>query len=224
MKTATHKIFFVFAFALLLTACAPAKTPHPLVTSTAPPLLPDDEPPPLGAQLEFSTDFSIHNVPYSDILSGGPPKDGIPPLDSPQFVSVSEADSWLEAVEPVILIEVNGDARAYPIQILIWHEITNDIVGGLPLTITFCPLCNTAIAFKRAINGQVLDFGTTGRLRYSNLIMYDGPVFLLHHLSTRKQDEISQIVSHNKSSRRVVGRSGYSSLCRRNLCARHSWL
>jgi hypothetical protein len=173
MKTASHKITFVLAFALLLTACAPAKTPHPFVTSTAPPLLPDDEPPPSGAQSEFSTDFSIHNVPYSDIFSGGPPKDGIPPLDSPQFVSVPEADAWLEAVEPVILIQVDGDARAYPIQILMWHEIANDTVGGLPLTITFCPLCNTAIAFKRTVNGQVLDFGTTGRLRYSNLIMYD---------------------------------------------------
>jgi hypothetical protein len=173
MKIASHKITFVLAFVLLLTACVPATTPHPLVTSTAPPLLPDDEPPPFGAQSEFSTNFSIHNVPYSDILSGGPPKDGIPPLDSPEFVSVPEADSWLKAVEPVILIEVEGDARAYPIQILMWHEIANDTVGGLPLTITFCPLCNTAIAFKRTVNGQVLDFGTTGRLRYSNLIMYD---------------------------------------------------
>jgi hypothetical protein len=184
MKSATHKTMFVLAFALFVTACAPAKTPHPLAASTPPPLLPDDEPPPFGAQLEFSTDFSIHNVPYNDILSGGPPKDGIPPLDSPQFVSVTEADSWLKAAEPVILIEVDGDARAYPIQILMWHEIANDTVGGLPLTITFCPLCNTAIAFKRTVNpstlplvtgqsGQVLDFGTTGRLRYSNLIMYD---------------------------------------------------
>lgn len=179
MKTATHKLTFVLAFALFLTAClspsggAPANTPPPPVTSTAPPLLPDDEPPPFGAQLEFSTDFSIHNVPYSEILSGGPPKDGIPPLDAPQFVSVPEADSWLKALEPVILIEVDGDARAYPIQILMWHEIANDTVGGLPLTVTFCPLCNTAIAFKRTVNGQVLDFGTTGRLRFSNLIMYD---------------------------------------------------
>ena len=63
--------------------------------------------------------------------------------------------------------------RAYPIQILIWHEIVNDTVGGEPLIVTFCPLCNTAIAFKRTFDGQVFDFGTTGRLRYSNLIMYD---------------------------------------------------
>jgi hypothetical protein len=137
------------------------------------PSLDPDESPPFGAPSQFETDFSKHSVPYSEILSGGPPKDGIPALKDPQFVSVSEADSWLKPVEPVILVQVEDDARAYPIQILIWHEIANDTVGGEPLVVTFCPLCNTAIAFKRTVNGQVLDFGTTGRLRYSNLIMYD---------------------------------------------------
>ena len=129
--------------------------------------------PPLGAESEFSTDFSKHSIPYSEVLSGGPPKDGIPSIDSPEFISVEEADSWLANVEPVIFVQVGEDARAYPIQILIWHEIANDTVGGLPLTITFCPLCNTAIVFEREVDGQVLDFGTTGRLRNSNLIMYD---------------------------------------------------
>jgi hypothetical protein len=71
------------------------------------------------------------------------------------------------------LVQVDGDARAYPLQILTWHEIVNDTVGGLPLTVTFCPLCNTAIAFERTLDGRVLDFGTTGRLRFSNLLMYD---------------------------------------------------
>ncbi|MEO7839866.1 MAG: DUF3179 domain-containing protein [Anaerolineales bacterium] len=137
-----------------------------------PTLLPD-EPPPARAESEFKTDFSKHNVPYSEILSGGPPKDGIPALKDPRFVSVSEAEAWLRPVEPVILVQVGNDARAYPIQILIWHEIANDTVGGEPLVVTFCPLCNTAIAFKRTVDGRVLDFGTTGRLRYSNLIMYD---------------------------------------------------
>jgi hypothetical protein len=128
---------------------------------------------PRGAAVEFSTDFSKHTVNYDEILSGGPPKDGIPAIDLPRFVSAEEADAWLKPVEPVILVEVGEDARAYPIQILMWHEIANDTVGGLPLTITFCPLCNTAIVFERRVDGQVLDFGTTGRLRYSNLIMYD---------------------------------------------------
>lgn len=137
------------------------------------PTLNPAEPPPARAESEFKTDFSKHSVSYSEILSGGPPKDGIPALEDPQFVSVPEADAWLKPAEPVILVQVGEDARAYPIQILMWHEIANDTVGGEPLVVTFCPLCNTAIAFKRTVNGRVLDFGTTGRLRYSNLIMYD---------------------------------------------------
>ena len=179
---------FVFVALLFLSACAPAvstviptdvrSSPVPndnfsaVDDSVTPTFLPD-EPPPARAQSEFKTDFRKHSVLYSEILSGGPPKDGIPALKDPQFVSVSEADTWLKPAEPVILVEVQGDAKAYPIQILIWHEIANDTVGGEPLVVTFCPLCNTAIAFKRTVNGKVLDFGTTGRLRYSNLIMYD---------------------------------------------------
>jgi hypothetical protein len=177
---------FTFALLVFLTACqqvsgedapladSPISTELPLFSenSVTPTLLPD-EPPPTRAESEFKTDFSKHNVPYSEILSGGPPKDGIPALKDPQFVSVTEADAWLKPVEPVILVQVGEDAKAYPIQILIWHEIANDTVGGEPLVVTFCPLCNTAIAFKRTVGGKVLDFGTTGRLRYSNLIMYD---------------------------------------------------
>jgi hypothetical protein len=132
-----------------------------------------EEQPPSGAVNEFTTDFSKHSVSYSEILSGGPPKDGIPPIDNPKFITVSEADEWLEDVEPVIFIQVGDDARAYPIQILMWHEIANDVIGGEPITVTFCPLCNTGIAFVRTVEGQVLDFGTSGRLRFSNLIMYD---------------------------------------------------
>lgn len=132
-----------------------------------------DESPPRGAEYEFATDFSKHSVSYSEILSGGPPKDGIPAIDAPKFQSAREADEWLKDREPVVFVQVGDDARAYPIQILIWHEIVNDTVGGEPLMISFCPLCNTAIAFKRTFDGQVFDFGTTGRLRYSNLIMYD---------------------------------------------------
>lgn len=131
------------------------------------------ETPPSGAEREFSTDFSRHTVPYSEVFSGGPPKDGIPAIDNPQFVTVSAADEWLRPQEPVVLVQIGEDARAYPLQILTWHEIVNDTVGGLPLTVTFCPLCNTAIAFQRTVDGRLLDFGTTGRLRFSNLIMYD---------------------------------------------------
>ncbi|GAB4505440.1 MAG: DUF3179 domain-containing protein [Anaerolineales bacterium] len=149
-------------------------------SDSAPTLLPE-EPLPVGAQSEFITDFSKHSVPYSEILSGGPPKDGIPAIDAPRFQSVREADEWLKDREPVVFVQacaeqggsICDDARAYPLQILIWHEIVNDTVGGEPLLVTFCPLCNTAIAFKRTLGNQVFDFGTTGRLRYSNLIMYD---------------------------------------------------
>ena len=148
-------------------------TPSPSATPTTPPTLLPEEPPPAGAESQFSTDFSKHSVPYREILSGGPPKDGIPAIDEPQAVSIEEADAWLKPQEPVILVQVGDEARAYPIQILMWHEIVNDTVGGVPVTVTFCPLCNTGVAFERTFQGQVLDFGTTGRLRYSNLIMYD---------------------------------------------------
>jgi len=146
--------------------------PPPGKNSVTPTLSPDESPP-ARAESEFETDFSKHSVPYSEILSGGPPKDGIPALKDMRFITVSAADEWLKPVEPVILVEVGEDAKAYPIQILIWHEIANNTVGGEPLVVTFCPLCNTAIAFKRTVDGEVFDFGTTGRLRYSNLIMYD---------------------------------------------------
>ncbi len=155
---------------LLFTACAPTP-PEESPTSSPVPTVPADLP--QGAAREFSTDFSQHSVPYEQILSGGVPKDGIPAIDAPQFISIEEADEWLEPEEPVILVEQGGQARAYPIQILIWHEIVNDEIGGVPVVVTYCPLCNTAIAFERTVEGEVLDFGTTGRLRYSNLIMYD---------------------------------------------------
>jgi hypothetical protein len=135
-------------------------------------LLPE-EPPPAGAESEFDTDFSRHTVPYNEILSGGPPKDGIPSIDDPEFVSTEEADEWLEPLEPVLRVEVGEVAKAYPIQILMWHEIVNDTVNGKPLAVTFCPLCNTGIVLERTIDGEAVELGTTGRLRFSNLIMYD---------------------------------------------------
>jgi hypothetical protein len=121
----------------------------------------------------WRTDFSRHTVPLEEIVSGGPPKDGIPAIDRPRFVSTAEADRWLSEREPVAVVRVNGEAKAYPLQILIWHEIANDVVGGVPVAVTFCPLCNTTLAFDRRFDGRVLDFGTTGRLRHSDLVMYD---------------------------------------------------
>ncbi len=130
--------------------------------------------PPAPDALTFGwkTNFDEHSVPFGEIQSGGPPKDGIPAIDAPTFVSVAETD-FLEDPEPVIELEVGGEVRGYPIQILIWHEIVNDRVGGTPVTVTFCPLCNTAIVFDRRVDGRVLDFGTSGNLRNSDLVMYD---------------------------------------------------
>ncbi len=121
----------------------------------------------------WTTDFSRHSVPFSEILSGGVPRDGIPPLDDPRFTTPEDADRWLGDQEPVIAFELNGDARAYPLQILIWHEIVNDVVGDVPVAVTFCPLCNTAIVFDRTLEGVVYDFGTSGKLRNSDLVMWD---------------------------------------------------
>ena len=118
------------------------------------------------------TDFSKHSVDYSEIMSGGPPKDGIPSIDNPRFVALADLKD-VAGTEPVIGFSYKGDARAYPLRVLIWHEIVNDMVGGLPITVTYCPLCNSAIVFDRRLDGRVLDFGTTGKLRRSDLVMYD---------------------------------------------------
>ncbi|MGH2686138.1 MAG: DUF3179 domain-containing protein [Actinomycetota bacterium] len=107
------------------------------------------------------------------IRSGGPPPDGIPPIDEPRFLDPAEVRG-LVAQEPVISVEVNDEAKAYPVRILMWHEIVNDEIGGEPVTVTYCPLCNTGVAFRRpVIDGELLDFGTSGRLYHSNLVMYD---------------------------------------------------
>ncbi|MBI3998156.1 MAG: DUF3179 domain-containing protein [Armatimonadetes bacterium] len=122
---------------------------------------------------EWKTNFKKSSVPLNEIRSGGPPKDGIPAIDRPKFETVADAAKWLKPAEPVVIFERGSDARAYPLQILIWHEIVNDTVGGVPGTVTFCPLCNTSITFDRRLEGQVYDFGTTGKLYKSALVMYD---------------------------------------------------
>jgi hypothetical protein len=127
---------------------------------------------------EGRTNFCLTSVAFREFLSGGPPPDGIPAIDEPVFESVDTADMWLEDDWPVMFFEWNGEARAYPLAILIWHEIVNDEVGGEPVSLTFCPLCNATLAFKRTLpEGVVLDFGTTGNLRNSDLVMYDRQTF-----------------------------------------------
>lgn len=121
----------------------------------------------------WNTDWSKHSIEYRELLSGGPPRDGIPPIDRPKFIDNQQAEQWLAPNDPVIALELNGDARAYPLQIMTWHEIVNDSVGEIPITITFCPLCNSAITFERHYQGTTYDFGTSGLLRHSDLVMYD---------------------------------------------------
>ncbi len=121
----------------------------------------------------WGTDWTRHTIPYDEILSGGPPRDGIPSIDHPQFITPEQAADWLADTEPVIALIIGTDARAYPLQILTWHEIVNDTVCGVPVAVTFCPLCNSALAFHREVEGQIVQFGTSGLLRYSDLIMYD---------------------------------------------------
>ena len=121
----------------------------------------------------FDTDHSTYNIDLSTLEAGGPPKDGIPSIDAPSFVSTEAAREWVEPQEPVIALVVEGTARAYPLQILTFHEIVNDRVGGVPVAVTFCPLCYSAIAFKRTLGGEPVEFGVSGLLRKSDLVMYD---------------------------------------------------
>lgn len=193
------RLWLLICAGLLLCACAPPPAPAEAAAPTATPgqqpalALPDFAPrtgaaasvpksggevivdgtPPPFDTFNFRTNFARRTIEWDEILSGGPPKDGIPAVDAPTFESVPAADLWLEDPEPVILFQHEEVVRAYPLSILIWHEIVNDEVAGQPVAITFCPLCNASIAFDRNFDGKVLDFGTTGRLRNSDLIMYD---------------------------------------------------
>ncbi len=131
-----------------------------------------DAPHPSWAREFPKTDFSNTTIDYADILSGGPPRDGIPAINDPKFVKIADIQD-LTDTDPVIGIVVNDIAKAYPLRILIWHEIVNDTIGGVPVAVTYCPLCNSAIVFDRRVEGRILTFVTTGRLRKSDLVMYD---------------------------------------------------
>ncbi len=120
----------------------------------------------------WKTDFATASITFDEILSGGVPRDGIPSIDYPQFRPASEIEA-VDAKEPVIRLEMGGEVRAYPLQILTWHEIVNDTIGGVPVAVTYCPLCNASLVFDRRLDGHVLEFGTTGKLRNSDLVMYD---------------------------------------------------
>lgn len=107
------------------------------------------------------------------IRSGFQPPDGIFPIDQPKFAPIDELDYEIADTEAVIAVEIDGDARAFPVQLMIWHEIVNAEIGGVPVTVTFCPLCNSAVSYDRRFGDTVLDFGTSGELYQSALVMYD---------------------------------------------------
>jgi hypothetical protein len=167
----------VLGVSAALTACGGENETAGRTPVTAPPAITDDDRA-TGARAfeslapDWKTDFRKSVVPASEFRSGGPGKDGIPAIDEPQFVSVAEATNLTDR-DPVLAIDLNGEARAYPLQILIWHEIVNDTVAGEPIAVTYCPLCNSSLVFKRTVEGAVLDFGVSGFLRNSDLVMFD---------------------------------------------------
>lgn len=113
-----------------------------------------------------------HVIPLDKIKGGGPPKDGIPSIDNPIFADV-QSSQFMSDSDTVIGLDINGEVKAYPLSILVWHEIVNDRVGDVPVSITYCPLCYTNQVFERTINGEEVEFGTSGKLYNSNLVMYD---------------------------------------------------
>lgn len=121
----------------------------------------------------WKTNVSKRSIDLDEIISGGPPKDGIPALDNPKFVSIEKAKSWLDKKDPVISLVIDGEARAYPLQILIWHEIINHEFKGIPVSVTFCPLCYSAVTFDRRLDGKIYNFGVSGMLRHSDMVMFD---------------------------------------------------
>jgi hypothetical protein len=111
-------------------------------------------------------------VDPSRVVSGGPPPDGIPPVDEPRFLPAEDVP-WLADDEPVVSLSIGDEHRAYPVQVMVWHEIVNDTVDGTPVSITYCPLCNSALAFDRRLDDRLMTFGTSGKLYLSDLVMYD---------------------------------------------------
>lgn len=122
----------------------------------------------------WATDFCNNgDIDFSEFRSGGPPKDGIPAVNNPAMESIDSASEWLSDRSPVIAVEIDGEARAYPQAILMWHEIANDEISDVPVAVTFCPLCNSSITFDRRVDGEVLEFGVSGLLRNSDMVMFD---------------------------------------------------
>ena len=129
-----------------------------------------------NAAAPWPTDWSRTTIDLQELGLGIPardPRDLIPPIDRPVFVEVGEAQEWLSDRDPGMLVRIGGHARFYPLRVLTRHEIVNDRFGDRPITVTYCPLCNTAVAFDPVVNGTYLRFGVSGLLRNSDLVMWD---------------------------------------------------
>ena len=177
MKTKKETVItLAIVFILIVGAVVFFKTNSPQETSvdsTNPNTLEDESIALIDREIRTTSDGTKYIVNPKKIRGGGPPKDGIPSIDNPKFVTVSEANEWIQDNELVLAIEYNGIERVYPLQILVFHEIVNDIIGGDPILITYCPLCGSGIAYRGEINGERVEFGTSGKLYNSNLVMYD---------------------------------------------------
>jgi hypothetical protein len=159
----------------VLTACSGlADTPQADGPTTRPSQVEADAPDGSVSALEDRFDPRLPEplIPPDLVQSGGPPPDGIPPIDEPTF-EPADAVTWLEPDEPVLSLTVEDETRAYPLRVMTWHEIVNDTVAGIPVAVTYCPLCNSGVAFLRETDGRVLSFGTSGMLYADNLVMYD---------------------------------------------------
>ena len=182
MRRPMHRLAVLGAVAALaVTACSsPASTASPADEPSAAPsvqleAVEQSDVEGTASALKLDLDDPQLPAPLVDparVVSGGPPPDGIPPVDEPRFLPAEDVP-WLTDEEPVISLSLGDEHRAYPVQILVWHEIVNDTVAGRPVSVTYCPLCNSALAFDRRLGDRVLSLGTSGRLYLSDLVMYD---------------------------------------------------
>ncbi|MDH3499730.1 MAG: DUF3179 domain-containing protein [Acidimicrobiia bacterium] len=128
------------------------------------------------ATKDWDTDWANATIDLDELLLGigaTEPRDAIAPIDEPKYETPDDAADWLSDREPGALVQVNGDVRFFPLSIMTRHEIVNDEIGGVPVAVTYCPLCNTALSFDRRVDGAVLRFGVSGLLRNSDLVMWD---------------------------------------------------
>jgi len=156
---------------LLVGACATdAEKVQPPRGTTSP----DSGQQSVASALQNPSDPSLPDplIDLDHLVRGGPPPDGIPPIDDPKFQPAREVD-WLDGEEPLLSLTVGNETRGYPLQVMTWHEIVNDTVGGVPVAVTYCPLCNSGVAFERTVGERLLDFGTSGMLYADNLVTYD---------------------------------------------------